>query len=101
MSARKLASYLDVEIPGTYWIDMHDDGTGWRPVEHLPMPHHHATRLELTNAADFAERLRGIGRRARFVIEIRSREICPVAGSSWRATYHAHILEMCAPISES
>jgi hypothetical protein len=94
--AEKLASFNSVAMRGRYWIDMYDDGAGWQPIEHVPMPYHHATRLELTNAAAFERRFGRGTRRARFVIEIRSREIKPAtAGRPWMTTYHAHVLEAC------
>jgi hypothetical protein len=92
----KLASFNSVELPGTYWIDMYDDGAGWQPVEHLPMPYHHVGRIELTNAADFSNRFGRGTRRARFFIEVRSRRIHPAtAGRPSLATYRAHVLDLC------
>lgn len=92
----KLASLSNVELPGTYWIDMYDDGAGWQPVDPLPMPHHHAARLELTNAADFSDRFGRGTRRARFFIEVRSRRIrSATAGRPYLATYRAHVLDLC------
>lgn len=95
---QKLASFYSVALRRTYWIDMYDDGAGWQPIEHVPMPHHHATRLELTNAAAFLDRrVRRGTRRARFIIQIRAREIRPAsAGRPWFTTYRAHVLEACA-----
>lgn len=94
--AEKLASFLSVEPHATYWIDMYDDGAGWQPIEPLPVPDDHATRIELTNAAEFDHRFARGTRRARFLIEIRSRETRPGAsGRLWFTTYHAHILETC------
>ncbi len=92
----KLVSFNSVELRRLYWIDMYDDGAGWQPIDHLPAPYHHATRLELTNAADFAHRFRRGTRRARFLLEIRGREIRPAsAGRPWLTTYRAYILEAC------
>jgi hypothetical protein len=94
----KLASYYSVDPRGTYWIDMYNDGAGWQPIEMIPMPAHHATRLELTNAHHFRGLRRGgATARARFVIQIQSRKIQPAtAGRPWRTTYRARILDACA-----
>ena len=52
----QLGSYVDVKVPAKYWVDMTWQDGEWRPAEHIPMPHHHATRLELTNADCVLER---------------------------------------------
>ena len=93
----KLASFYSVDMRATYWIDMYDDGAGWQPIEPVPMPFHHATRLELTNAHHFPGlRRRGATARARFVIQIHSRKIKPAtAGRPWFTTYRARILDAC------
>ena len=93
--AEKLASFYEVRMRSTYWIEMYDDGAGWQPIEHLPMPHHHATRIELTNAAAFEGLFRRGPRRARFVLEMRARELAAAAAGPWRMTYRALILEAC------
>src|SRR5687768_17241709 len=48
----ELASYENVRVPDTYWLDMVRASHGWEPARRLKMPLHHATRLELVNAAD-------------------------------------------------
>jgi len=94
----RLESYIDVQVPATYWVEMISDGNGWRPAEHIPMPHHHATRLELANLADFPALSARKGERLRFTVEIASREIRQVSGRrEWRATYHARIVAVCIP----
>ena len=87
-----------VQVPATYWVEMISDGNEWRPAEHIPMPHHHATRLELVNLADFPALAARQGERLRFTVEIASREIHQVSGRrEWRATYHARIVAVCIP----
>ena len=94
----QLASYVDVKLPATYWVDMTWQDGEWRPAEHIPMPHHHATRLELTNAADFTSLVAHRSKRVRFTVEIASRDIRKVANrNEWRATYRARILGVCVP----
>jgi hypothetical protein len=94
----RLASYVDVQVPATYWVEMISDGGEWRPADHIPMPHHHATRLELVNLADFPALNAHHGERVRFTVEITSREIRQVpARGEWRATYHARIVGVCIP----
>lgn len=93
----KLASFYSVDVRATYWIDMYNDGAGWQPIEPVPMPAHHATRLELTNTHHFPGLRRGgATARARFVIQIHSRKIKPAtAGRPWFTTYRARILDAC------
>lgn len=92
----RLESYLDLQIPATRWVEMISDGSEWRPADHIAMPHHHATRLELANLADFPALTAHQSERVRFTIEITSREIRQVPGRrEWRATYHARIVAVC------
>jgi hypothetical protein len=95
---RRLDSYAAVEIPGRYWVEMVFDGREWAPADPLPMPRHHATRLELTNVGEISALTAPRAERLRFTIEITSREIRQVADrEQWRATYFARVLEVCAP----
>jgi hypothetical protein len=94
----QLASYVDVKVPAKYWVDMTWQDGEWRPAAHIPMPHHHATRFELTNVTEFAALARHRDKRVRFTVEITSRDIRKVPGrDEWRATYHARILALCVP----
>jgi len=94
--APRLESYADVQIPATYWVDMTFDGGEWRPAAPIAMPHHHATRLVLTDVTDFAALADHQGERVRFTVEVTSREIHQVVGRrAWRATYYARILAAC------
>ena len=94
----QLASYNDVQVPGRYWIDVIWQDREWQPAEHLPMPHHHATRLELTNVAAFPALVRRRDGRVRLTIDITSRDIRKVPDrNEWRATYAATIVQACLP----
>jgi len=94
----RLASYVDLEIPATRWVDMISDGGEWQPEAHIPMPHHHASRLELANLGDFPDLAAHRGGRIRLTVEITSREVRQVPGRrEWRATYHARIVAACIP----
>jgi hypothetical protein len=94
----QLASYVDVKVPAKYWVDMTWQDGEWRPAAHIPMPHHHATRLELTNVTEFAALARHRDKRVRLTVEVASRDIRKVPGrNQWRATYHARILALCVP----
>ncbi len=94
----QLKSYVDVEVPATRWVDMVSDGGDWRPADHIAMPHHHASRLELANVADFPALTAHQSGRVRFTVEITSREIHQVPGRrEWRATYFARIIAVCVP----
>jgi hypothetical protein len=96
--SRQLESYFDVEVPAIYWIDLVFDVDEWGPPATLPMPYHHATRLELVNTAEFPSLSAHRAQRIRFTLKIESREIHQVADRrQWRATYHAEILSACIP----
>jgi hypothetical protein len=94
----RLESYVDLQTPATHWVEMIFDGGEWRPADHIAMPRHHATRLELANLADFPALTAHQVGRVRFTLEITSREIHQVSGRrEWRATYHARIVAVCVP----
>ncbi|MEZ4359967.1 MAG: hypothetical protein R3B48_07300 [Kofleriaceae bacterium] len=94
----RLEGYEGVRIPGTYWVDLVFNGVEWSPATYLRMPHHHATRLELTNVLAFPSLLARQTERVRFVVEITSREIRQVLDRrEWRATYYARIVDVCVP----
>jgi hypothetical protein len=94
----QLASYVGVKVPAKYWVDMTWQDGGWRPADHIPMPHHHATRLELANLAEFPSLAANRAGRVRFTVEIVSQEIRKVPNrNEWRATYSAKIISVCEP----
>ena len=94
----RLETYVDLAVPATRWVVMVSDGSAWRPADHVAMPHHHASRLELANVADFPALTAHQGGRVRFTVEITSREIHQVPGrGEWRATYFARIVSVCIP----
>ena len=93
----RLESYAGVQIPGTYWVDMTFDGREWSPATPIGMPAHHASRLELTNLADFPALASHQAGRLRLSVEITAREVREVASrNQWRAEYYARIVEACA-----
>jgi hypothetical protein len=74
------------------------NGSEWWPVDHVPMPHHHATRLELTNVMAFPALASHQGKRLRFTVELSSRDIHQVPGRrEWRVTCFARIVSVCVP----
>ena len=93
----RLESFENVRGPAQYWGEMAFDGTEWRPAQTVAIPPHHATRLQLSNAAEFP--LSGYqGKRLRFTVEVTSREVQPVPDRhEWRATYFARITNACLP----
>ena len=94
----QLASYNDVQVPARYWIDVTWQEREWQPADHLPMPHHHATRLELTNVAAFPGLARYRDGRVRLTIDVTSRDIRKVPDrNEWRTTYAATIVQACLP----
>jgi hypothetical protein len=92
-----LDSYWNVKVPGKYWIDMVWNDNEWEPAEPIPMPLHHATRLELTNLSAFPSLVSHRGRRIRFTVEITARDIRSSGGArpEWRATYRARAIDTC------
>jgi hypothetical protein len=95
---QRLESYWKVRIPATYWLEMVFGEGGWRPAAHIPMPYHHATRLDLTNVTDFPALVAHQSKRLRFTIEVTSREIQKVPDRRlWLTTYRARIVEVCIP----
>jgi hypothetical protein len=98
----QLASYNDVKVPARYWVDVAWQEGEWRPAERLTMPHHHATRLELTNVAAFPSLARHRDGRVRLTINLTSRDIRKVPDrNEWRATYAATIVEACVQRASS
>jgi hypothetical protein len=96
--ARHLESFRDVEVPATYWLEMAFSEEQWRPAEPLPMPAHHATRIELIHGSELASLSAHRKDRVRFTIEIVSKDVQPVAGRhAWRATYVARVVSVCMP----
>ncbi len=94
----RLTSYVDLPVPLTHWVEMIFDGGEWRPADPIAMPHHHASRLELANLADFPALTAHEGERVRFTVEVTAREIRQAAGRrAWRATYHARVVAVCLP----
>lgn len=92
----ELTSYLEANVPGRYWIDLAVRDGDWQPASALPMPRHHASRLELDNLAQFPELSRGDLRRVRATVELVARDVRQVPGQhQWRATYHAKLLAVC------
>jgi hypothetical protein len=65
------------------------------------MPHHHATRLELTNVAAFPALAHHRDSRVRLTVDIRSRDTRKVPNrNEWRATYAATIVDACVPLPD-
>jgi len=98
----QLTSYVGVEVPAKYWVEMVWQDGVWQPAEHLAMPFHHATRIELTNinSADFTSLAAHHRHRVRLTLELQSREIRKVPDRyQWRTTYYATILDACLPSS--
>ena len=95
-----LASFWDVQLPALYWLDMAYEGSAWAPAIAIPMPYHHATRLELTNVGDFPALADHSNTKVRFTLELLSRDIRPSANQrEWRTTYKARIVSVCIPVS--
>ena len=97
-SVARLESWSDARVPGVYWLDVRLADSGWEPAEPIPMPHDHATRLELTNVAEIPLLGRAPGAKVRVVVELIDRDVQHDEGrSTWFATYEARVIEVCAP----
>ena len=96
VGTRRLTSFVNLKVPAKYWVEMTWHDREWWPAGHIPMPHHHATRLELTNVEEFTSLAAHRSERVRLTVEITSREIRKVPDrNQWRATYRAKILDAC------
>lgn len=99
--APRLESYVGVQVPGRYWLEMVFRDGEWQPAQPLAMPSHHATRLELTNLAEFARLAGHQPQKVRVTLDIISREVTQVAGRhQWRVTYEARIVQVCLAPNE-
>ena len=97
-NVQRLASFIDIQVPSRYWVDVTWRGGQWHPADPLPMPHHHATRLELTNEAAFPALTKHREGRVRLTIDVSSRETHKVPNrNDWRTTYTATIVQACVP----
>lgn len=77
-----------------YTLDVYPRDGGWWWNGHLPMPYHHATRIEWTNVSDFPS-LTGSTTPHRFTFVMDKRDIVKVPKRrEWRATYYARILRV-------
>lgn len=92
----QLTSYLEAEVPAVYWLELTYEAGQWLPARALPMPRHHATRLELGNLGDFPVLAQPTALRVRATLELLSRDVRQVPGQhQWRTTYHARVLTVC------
>lgn len=90
--------YTAIEIGGRYFVDVEQRSGEWAPAEHVPMPRHHATRLEWQNPDMIAALGPAATGRLRVTLVVESREIRPVPGRhEWRALVKAKILAICSP----
>jgi len=103
-SARRLTSYDDVRADDTRWVVAvaRDDRSGeWIPTPLPEMPHHHATRVVWTNAADFPELASARGERMRFTFRVLSREVTRATATRWNAEIAARVDSLCSESAEA
>lgn len=82
---------------GRYFVDVVLQGQEWMPAEAVPMPFHHATRIEWVNGEAIAALGAAAALRLRFTFVIEGREIRQVPDQrEWRVTVRARIVEICA-----
>jgi hypothetical protein len=87
-----------VEIGGRYFVDVALENGEWVPASHVPMPMHHATRVEWQNPEKLAELGAAASGRLRFTFTAESRDISQVPGRhAWRVVLHAKITAICRP----
>lgn len=87
-----------VEIGARYFVDVTLQGGEWAPAEHVPMPLHHATRIEWANPEKIAELGAAATGRLRFTFTAEARDISQVPGRhAWRVVLTARITAICRP----
>lgn len=97
-SLAQLDSWITAKVPGVYWLDVQHERHGWVPAERIPMPPHHATRLELTNVDEMPLLGGPTGAKARIVVELTDRDVeHDEKRGIWFDLYHARVVEVCAP----
>lgn len=90
--------YRDLEIGGTYHVDVIPRDADWIPADHVPMPMHHATRLEWQNPDIIPALAPAATGRLRFTFTVDARDIRQVPDRrEWRVTVRATITAICAP----
>lgn len=89
--------YNDIANGRTYTVDVAESSGEWRPADHIPMPMHHATRIEWTNPAALSDLGPAATGRLRLAVRIESRDIQQLSGRrEWRVIVRAHIAAVCA-----
>lgn len=86
-----LRSFNEVDVHRAYRMEVVRGEAGWAPLHTLPMPLHHATRIEWTNLGAFEKELAGHDH-ATFVFRMEREETEPVRlRRQWRRTWYATI----------
>jgi len=95
----ELDSYMNVSVPGTYWVDMIYDQAGgaWKFARSMKMPERHSTHLRLTNLGEYSRLDAHRHQRLRFTIEVDRREVREVPDrAQWQVTYEARVSSVCS-----
>lgn len=70
-------------------------GAGWEPLRALPLPLHHAGRIDFVNLDDFGALRFGLWRQARVTFRVVKAEVTAApGGAAWRTVYSAEILRV-------
>ena len=70
-------------------------GAGWEPLRALPLPLHHAGRIEFVNLDDFGALRFGLWKQARVTFRVVKAEVTAApGGAAWRTVYSAEILRV-------
>lgn len=96
-AAPRLESYLDAAPGARFHLDVTWDArAGWAPAAFIAMPHHHSSRIEWANLAEWPrlDELRAERLRFRFVLGETKIEKVP-GEHRWWATYPATIEGVC------
>lgn len=89
-SSGQLALEPDVAYVADFRLD-----TGWQPVEMLPMPRHHAARIELANLDDFGQLRFGRWKQARVTFRLLKTDVQAIdPPRRWNTIYTAEILRV-------
>lgn len=93
-----MSSYYEIEVPGTYWVDMNFEpkSGSWKVARRIRMPEDYSTRLRFTNVREYSQLASYRDRRIRFTVELQSRQVRKVDEVSWLATYSAKVVGLCA-----
>lgn len=97
-TAAPALDYRHLEIGAAYHVVVVQSGDEWLPADSVPMPMHHATRIEWQNPGVITALGPAASGRLRFTFTVDARDIRQVPDRrAWRVTVRATITDICAP----